>query len=607
ESILNSEAQYRLAFDGNPRPMWVFDTETLGFLAVNQAALRHYGYSLEEFLSKTINDIRPEEDGEKLVLESDRSEWKTDQRVWRHRLKDGRLIYVEISSQELRFEGRPARLVLADDVSDRRQMEEALRKSELEYRNLFESANDPIMILEPDTERILEANSRACSAYGYSRKELVGMTLKHLTKDGQAGDTRVEDALKGETRSFETIHLKRDGTPIHILASLSGIEYRGNKAVLGIARDITGRKEAEEIFQRSLDEFLSLVSMISEGELTSRGNEADGPLSAVSKSINRMLENFSGMLTRVKQIGLSITSSATEILAAAEQIAVGAQRQADEVTNTSSAVEEMAASMNQVSRNAEASAESARRALGMAEHGDRSVKDTSEAMVRISAAVQLTAEKMRLLAKRSSEISEIIDLINDVASQTNLLSLNAAIEAAHAGEAGLGFSVVAEEIRKLAERSARATRDVGNLIKAIQRETSEALEAMENGMKEVKGGSTLAEQARQSLQDISNVVRQSAELVEEISTASEEQARVTRDLAVAMQTVSSITLETSAGAHETAQTIQGMVNLSEQLNDAISQFRVKDNFVHPFSYETAGQEGGSGPAVSKFAGSPGGD
>jgi twitching motility protein PilJ len=206
-------------------------------------------------------------------------------------------------------------------------------------------------------------------------------------------------------------------------------------------------------------------------------------------------------------------------------------------------------------------------------------------MGRIDSAVQQTAEKMRLLGVRSTEISEILDLINDIAAQTNLLALNAAIEAAHAGEAGLGFSVVAEEIRKLAERSGRATKDIGNLIKSIQKETLEALAAMENGMKEVEGGSTLAGKASRALNDISIAVRESSELIEEISAASDEQAKVTRNLAGAMQTISTITLETTAGAHETAQTIQGMVSLSEQLNKAISQFKVRDDFVHPFSYD----------------------
>ncbi|HKA21195.1 MAG TPA: methyl-accepting chemotaxis protein [Blastocatellia bacterium] len=352
--------------------------------------------------------------------------------------------------------------------------------------------------------------------------------------------------------------------------------------------------QTDQAMQQSLSEFLEIVSSVSEGNLTKRGPEGDDALGKLVQAVNKMLDDFGLMLTEVKQIGLSVSSSATEILAAAEQIAVGSQRQADEITNTSSAVEEMAASMTQVSRNAEASADAARRALEMAEHGDKSVRDTSEAMSRIDSAVQQTSEKMRLLGVRSSEISEIIDLIDEIAAQTNLLALNAAIEAAHAGEAGLGFSVVADEIRKLAERSARATRDVGNLIKSVQSETSEALTAMEVGMKEVRGGSYLATQASNALQDISTAVRQSSELIEEISAASEEQARVTSNVAAAMQTISSITLETSAGAHETAQTIEGMVGLADRLNKSISQFKVKEDYVHPFSYDVPGSRGNGG-------------
>ena len=507
------------------------------------------------------------------------------------RTRTGQPVPVSLRANPIKDEsGRIiGRIVIYTDITDRKHMEAVLMNSEAEYRTLFESANDPILIFDPETEELLEVNNQACLTYGFDHGELVGMSLKNLTRDVERGQEFLNETLKmGKTDAFETVHIRKDGKPISIMASTSVIDYRGKKAILGIARDITGRKQAEEVLQRSLNDFLRLVSIVSEGDLTRRGDGSEGPLAGMSSAVNRMLDNFSEMLTRVKQIGLSVTSSATQILAASEEIAAGAQRQADEITNTSSAVEEMAASMSQVSRNAEASAEAARRALDMAEHGDRSVRDTSEAMNRIDLAVQGTAEKMRMLAKRSSEISEIIDLINDVAAQTNLLSLNAAIEAAHAGEAGLGFSVVADEIRKLAERSARATRDVGALIKAIQNETSEALDAMENGMREVRDGNTLAEQARGSLQDISNVVRQSAELIEEISAASEEQARVTRNLAGAMQTVSSITLETSAGAHQTAQTIQGMVSLSEQLNEAISQFKVSEDLASAFAFENGG-------------------
>jgi PAS domain S-box-containing protein len=343
----------------------------------------------------------------------------------------------------------------------------------------------------------------------------------------------------------------------------------------GITKDITDRKRAAEALQRSLAKFLEFVSQASRGDLTPRGQVGDDTLGQVGISVNKMLDNFTEMLTEVKHLGLSVSSSAAQILVAAEKIERGTEKQNDEITNITSSVQEMAATMGQVSKNAAASAEAARRALEIAQKGDKSVGDTSEAMVRIDSAVAQTADKMRTLAKRSTEISDIIDLINDVAAQTNLLSLNAAIEAAHAGEAGLGFSVVAEEIRKLAERSARATRDVGKIIKAIQSETSEALSATESGLAEVKSGSSLAQQSRQALSDISAAVGLSADLIEEISAAADEQAGATRNFAGAMQTISGITMEASSGAHQTAQIIQAMVSLSERLNKSISQFKIE--------------------------------
>lgn len=505
------------------------------------------------------------------------------------------VLAVQSYSESIRF-GERERDVLTfvsqhvASALNRKMSEKALKESEEKYRTILESIEDGYYEVDL-TGNIQFFNEPLSRILGYSLDELDGLNNREYLDEDVA-----REVFKGFNRVFETGVSQRDfsyrvnrkdGEKRFVETSISVRKDANGEpdGFRGIIRDVTERRRAQESLEVNLKEFLTIVSSVSEGDLTKRGSDRDDTLGSVIQSVNGMLDHFSTMLTEVKQIGLSVSSSATEILAAAEQIAVGSQRQADEITNTSSAVEEMAASMSQVSRNADASADAARRALDTAEHGDRAVTDTSEAMRRIDAAVQQTSEKMRLLGLRSSEISEIIDLINDIAAQTNLLALNAAIEAAHAGEAGLGFSVVAEEIRKLAERSARATRDVGNLIKTIQKETSEALTAMDVGMKEVEGGSQLAGQASRALQDISAAVRQSSELIEEISAASEEQARVTSNLASAMQTISSITLETSAGAHETAQTIQSMVGLCEQLNKAISQFKVKDDFVHPFSYD----------------------
>ena len=340
-----------------------------------------------------------------------------------------------------------------------------------------------------------------------------------------------------------------------------------------VARAVTNQ-EAQESLQKSVTEFLTIVSQIARGDLTLRGKVTNDALGNVVDSVNYMLDNFSRVLERVRKSAIDVASNANEILLSSEDMSAGATQQDQEITNTSSAVEELTVSMKQVSNNAEASAEAARRALDAAESGNRAVRDTLEGMQRIRASVQATAKKIKSLGDRSLEISEIINVINDITEQTNLLALNAAIEAARAGEAGRGFAVVADEVRKLAEHSRTATKDIAALIKAIQAETNEAVVVMEEGTKEVEVGARLADQAGKALEAISSVVRQSAELVQEISLASKQQVRGTEGVANAMQIISNITRQTSQGTRQTARTVEHMVKLSEQLNEALSQFRV---------------------------------
>jgi twitching motility protein PilJ len=332
--------------------------------------------------------------------------------------------------------------------------------------------------------------------------------------------------------------------------------------------------EAQGSLQRSINQFLAVISQVAKGDLTLRAKATNDALGNVAEALNSMLDNFTQVLERAGKSASDVSTSANEILVASEQMASGATQQDQEITNTSSAVEELTVSMKQVSNNAEASAEAARRALEAAEQGNRSVRDTLEGMQRIRASVQATAKKIKSLGDRSLEISEIINVINDITEQTNLLALNAAIEAARAGEAGRGFAVVADEVRKLAEHSRSATKDIAALIKAIQAETSDAVVVMEEGTKEVEVGARLADQAGKALEAISTVVRQSAELVQEISLASKQQVRGTEGVANAMQIISNITRQTSTGARQTTRTVEHMVKLSEQLNEVFSQFRI---------------------------------
>jgi methyl-accepting chemotaxis protein len=340
-----------------------------------------------------------------------------------------------------------------------------------------------------------------------------------------------------------------------------------------------GNQEAQDSLQRSIADLLTLINQVSRGDLTLRGKVTNDALGHVAESMNMMLENFTTVLERVRRAAVEVSTNANRILLATDEMNLGTTQQDQEITNTASAVEELTVSMKQVSNNAEASAEAARRALDAAEQGNRAVHDTLDGMQRIRSSVQATARKIKSLGDRSLEISEIINVINDITEQTNLLALNAAIEAARAGDAGRGFAVVADEVRKLAEHSRTATKDIAALIKAIQAETNEAVVVMEEGTKEVEVGAGLADQAGKALEAISSVVRQSAELVQEISLASKQQVRGTEGVANAMQVISGITRQSSQSAKQAAGTVGTLVRLSEQLVEALSQFRSNGDVV----------------------------
>ncbi|HWG58121.1 MAG TPA: methyl-accepting chemotaxis protein [Candidatus Acidoferrales bacterium] len=357
-----------------------------------------------------------------------------------------------------------------------------------------------------------------------------------------------------------------------------------NRSVAKVAHAITNQ-QAQDSLQRGITDLLNTINQVARGDLTIRGKVTNDALGNVVDSVNFMLDNFTKLLERVRKAAIDVSSSANQILDAADDMTAGATQQDQEITNTSSAVEELTVSMKQVSNNAEASAEAARRALDAAEQGNRAVRDTLEGMQRIRSSVQATAKKIKSLGDRSLEISEIINVINDITEQTNLLALNAAIEAARAGEAGRGFAVVADEVRKLAEHSRSATKDIAALIKAIQAETNEAVVVMEEGTREVEVGAGLADQAGKALEAISSVVRQSAELVQEISLASKQQVRGTEGVANAMQIISGITRQTTQGARQAASTVGNMVKLSEQLNEALAQFRSQSGRAAPEAEE----------------------
>lgn len=263
-ALLESERRYRYLFDANPHPMWIYDCETLEFLGVNDATLQTYGYSRREFLAMNSRDIRPQEEVprfERLVASLDPKFNQSDS--WRHKKKDGTLFEVEITSHGFRFEGRPARLVLAQDVSARVRAERQLRESEERYRSLFESSPMPMWLRENDTLRFLAVNEAAVAAYGYSKEEFFSLTVADLRLPEDVPHyleiARAQNPMA--VRHAIVRHRRKDGTPFDAEIISRPFESDGRPVRLTLVNDITERLRAEQALQESEHRYRELFDL----------------------------------------------------------------------------------------------------------------------------------------------------------------------------------------------------------------------------------------------------------------------------------------------------------------------------------------------------------
>lgn len=294
----------------------------------------------------------------------------------------------------------------------------------------------------------------------------------------------------------------------------------------------------------------------------------------VSEGFNKFVDKLSSVLIKVVELTQKVGFSAMQLSATAEQISKGTQNQNSQVTQVASAIEQMSATVVEVAKNAGKAAEFSRKASEMAVKGGNIVSKTVGGMRNIARSVEESAVTIGELGKSSDQIGEIVTVINDIADQTNLLALNAAIEAARAGEHGKGFAVVAGEVRKLAERTTKATKEIKNKIDVIQKMTSGAVDSMDSGRKDAEAGVALASEAGESLNAIIDMVKNVSDMIQQIAAATEEQSAAAGEVSVNMDGIATVTKEASSSVSDTSSSACELSKIASELQAMTSQFKL---------------------------------
>jgi len=350
-----------------------------------------------------------------------------------------------------------------------------------------------------------------------------------------------------------------------------GIAERQQLEARGLEKDA---KRVNDANQAAILRLMNELQTVAEGDLTQEATVTEDITGAIADSVNYTVEelrqlvgNVQNTATRVAQTTAQVESTSTELLAASTE-------QLREIRETGQSVLEMASRINDVSAQAQESSQVARQSLTAAESGLQAVQNAIGGMNSIRDQIQETSKRIKRLGESSQEIGEITELISDITEQTNVLALNAAIQAASAGEAGRGFSVVAEEVQRLAERSGDATRQISALVKAIQTDTQDAVAAMERSTQGVVEGAKLSDSAGTALSEIDSVSRRLAELIEQISKSATREAASANVVAGNIQHIFAVTEQTGEGTRSTATQVRELSRMAEELRQSVSRFKI---------------------------------
>ena len=326
--------------------------------------------------------------------------------------------------------------------------------------------------------------------------------------------------------------------------------------------------------QTAILQLLDELADVADGDLRVQATVSESSSGAIADSINFFIDQMRELVSKINETSAEVSAAADQTKNSVGELSTASARQANEITSVSEAVTEMAVSIDRVSCNAAESSSVAERSVEIAGNGAIAVQNTIGGMDKIRGQIQETAKRIKRLGESSQEIGDIVSLINDIADQTNILSLNAAIQASMAGDAGKGFAVVADEVQRLAERSGAAAKQISALVKTIQRDTNEAVTSMETTTAEVVQGTRLAQDAGVSLGEIEEVSKSLANIIEDISDAAREQAASAGKISSTMKSIQEITFQTTEGTGSTATAVGNLANMTDDLRQSVTGFKL---------------------------------